>query len=59
LQLAVTVPSQVRAAQTFEPPLLQADRVVPCGAPVTAMQLPIADGTSHAWHWPPHALLQQ
>ncbi len=30
----------------------------PCGAPVTAEQLPTEPGTSHAWHWPPQAALQ-
>jgi|HubBroStandDraft_6_1064221.scaffolds.fasta_scaffold483576_2 hypothetical protein len=30
----------------------------PCGAPVTGAQVPPVP-TSHAWHCPPHAVLQQ
>jgi hypothetical protein len=33
---------------------------VPCGCPLgTLLHVPIAPATSHAWHCPPHALLQQ
>ncbi len=33
---------------------------VPCGCPeLTVVQLPSAPGTSHAWHCPPQAPLQQ
>jgi len=31
----------------------------PCGVPVTVTHVPSAPETSHAWHWPPHAVLQQ
>jgi hypothetical protein len=31
----------------------------PCGCPVTGTQVPCAVGTSHAWHCPAHAELQQ
>jgi hypothetical protein len=46
------VPPQV------EPPPLHAVRE-PCGVPLTNVQLPTEPPTSHAWHWPVHALLQQ
>jgi len=32
---------------------------VPCGAPVTLVHEPTLPGTSHAWHWPLQAWLQQ
>jgi hypothetical protein len=31
----------------------------PCGAPFTCEHRPCAAATSHAWHWPAHAVLQQ
>jgi hypothetical protein len=31
----------------------------PCGAPLTAVHTPTLPGTSQAWHWPLHAVLQQ
>ena len=31
----------------------------PCGAPLTAVQVPTLPATSQAWHWLPQALLQQ
>jgi hypothetical protein len=40
-----------------EPSLVQAVRA-PCGAPLTAVQVPTLPETSHAWHWPPQAALQ-
>jgi len=40
-----------------EPSLRHAARR-PCGAPVTVVQTPSKPGASHAWHCPPHALLQ-
>jgi hypothetical protein len=53
---AVFVPSQLPPQS--EPSLLQAVRE-PCGVPVTATQVPTEPETSQAWHWPPHAVLQQ
>src|SRR5256885_1466634 len=41
-----------------EPSLTQAVRA-PCGAPATAVHWPTLPGTSHAWHWPLQAWLQQ
>jgi hypothetical protein len=33
---------------------------VPCGAPeARVVHVPMLPETSHAWHWPPQALLQQ
>ena len=32
---------------------------MPCGAPVTLVHEPTLPGTSHAWHWPLQAWLQQ
>jgi hypothetical protein len=54
---AVVVPSHCGAAHTLEP----AGHAVraPCGAPEIGMHVPSAAATSHAWHWPPHAVLQQ
>jgi hypothetical protein len=31
----------------------------PCGAPLTATQVPTLPDTSQAWHWPPQLVLQQ
>jgi len=52
----VVVPSQLPPQEL--PSVAQATRV-PCGAPVTAVQVPTLPATSQAWHWLPHALLQQ
>ncbi len=41
-----------------EPSLAQAERE-PCGAPLTAVQVPTLPAPSQAWHWPPQAELQQ
>jgi hypothetical protein len=41
-----------------EPSLAQVVRA-PCGAPFTAVQVPTLPRTSHAWHWPLQAALQQ
>jgi hypothetical protein len=50
-------PSQTPLQAELSP--TQAVRV-PCGAPaVTVVQVPSVPATSHAWHWPPQALLQQ
>jgi len=40
------------------PSVAQAARA-PCGAPLTAVQVPTLPATSQAWHWLPQALLQQ
>jgi hypothetical protein len=40
-----------------EPSVAQATRS-PCGAPVTGAQVPTLPATSHASHWPSHAVLQ-
>ena len=51
------MPSQV--PPQAEPSEVQAVRV-PCGAPeVTVVQVPALPATSHAWHWPEQAALQQ
>jgi hypothetical protein len=39
-------------------PSLEQPGRAPWGAPVTGLQVPRWPGTSQAWHWPPHALLQ-
>jgi hypothetical protein len=41
-----------------EPSVVHAARA-PCGAPATAVQTPWSPETSHAWHWPLHAVSQQ
>jgi hypothetical protein len=53
---AAFAPSQLPPHEV--PSVAQACRV-PCGAPLTVVQTPTEPGTSHAWHWPPQALLQQ
>jgi hypothetical protein len=49
-------PSHVPAQAV--PSLAQAWRA-PWGVPTTSVQTPKEPGTSHAWHWPPQALVQQ
>jgi len=53
---ALFVPSQAPPQEL--PSVAQATRV-PCGAPLTAVQVPTLPATSQAWHWLPQALLQQ
>jgi hypothetical protein len=53
---AVVTPLQ--APPQDEPSLAQVART-PCGAPLTAVQAPTLPATSHAWHWPLQAVLQQ
>jgi len=49
-------PSQLPPQE--EPSLAQLVRA-PCGAPLTAVQVPTLPATSQAWHWPLHAVWQQ
>jgi hypothetical protein len=53
LQLAPHVPLPPHAARGVAP------EAFGCAGPDTAMQVPAEPETSHAWHCPPHALLQQ
>jgi hypothetical protein len=55
-QASRVAPSQAPAQE--EPSVAQAVRA-PWGAPVTAAQLPTLPATSHASHWPVHAVSQQ
>ena len=50
------MPSQ-RCAQPAVPPVQAARGAT--GAPSTVLHVPSDPVTLHAWHWPPHALLQQ
>jgi hypothetical protein len=52
----VVTPSQAPPHEL--PSVVQAVRE-PCGAPVTAVQVPALPTTSQAWHWPVQVLLQQ
>jgi hypothetical protein len=60
--VAVELPSHSAEAQTLEASLAHTARV-PWGLPLIGMHLPgrpvVESGTSHASHWPLHALSQQ
>jgi hypothetical protein len=56
VQALVATPSQ--APPQALPSVAHAARP-PCGAPATGMHVPTDPSASHAWHWPPHAALQQ
>jgi hypothetical protein len=58
-QLARLLPSQVAFAQSLSALLSQGARTVPCGAPVTGVQMPGLPDTSHASHCPSQARSQQ
>jgi len=53
-----SLPSQASALHASPPPSLHLVRVRPWTGPVTGEQVPAAPGTSHASHWPVHAVLQ-
>jgi len=55
VQVVVVAPSQL--PPHAEPSLAQAARL-PAGAPVFAAHVPTEPATSHASHWPLHAVLQ-
>ena len=55
-QEVTVTPSQLPPQEV--PSVAQAVRL-PCGAPVTGLQTPTMPATSHAWHSPPQAELQQ
>jgi hypothetical protein len=56
--LVRSLPSHASALHASPPPSSHAVRV-PCGAPMTPEHLPGTPVTSHASHWPLHALSQQ
>jgi hypothetical protein len=60
VQAARVLPSHCAAEHGLVvEPVGQAGRFVPCGLPATGVHVPKLPCTSHASHWPVHALVQQ